>query len=79
VERAEFNVIRRARNEFVHAAEPYVGVSLPMLPAHLNAVRPGVGGLLLKLRQQAGQPSLSFIEKLRAAPNIAFKPKPPLG
>jgi hypothetical protein len=76
-ERGKFTLIRRARNNFVHAAEPYVGISLPALPDNLNAVRRGIGGLLLKMRELAGQPTLGFIEKLRAAPFVTFRPKPP--
>ena len=75
-ERARFTLLRKARNNFVHAAEPYVGVSIKDLPQYLNAVRGGVGGLLLKMRELAGQPTLGFIEKLRAAPLVEYRPKP---
>jgi hypothetical protein len=76
-ERGKFTLIRKARNKFVHATEPYIGISLPALPDKLNAVRRGIGGLLLKMRELAGQPTLGFIEKLRAAPLVTFRPKPP--
>jgi hypothetical protein len=74
-ERGKFTLIRKARNKFVHATEPYVGVSIQDLPDIFNAVRRGIGGLLLKMRELAGQPTLGFIERLRVAQLIAFKPK----
>jgi hypothetical protein len=74
-ERGCFTQLRKARNKFVHAAEPYVGVDISEIPTNLNGVRRGVGGLLLLMRKMAGLPTLGFIERLRMAPMIKFTPK----
>jgi hypothetical protein len=70
---SQFNELRRERNRLVHAAEPYVGIEIKDLPRFLNATRGGVGGLLFRMRQLAGQPTLGFIERLRTAPKVSFK------
>lgn len=70
---SQFAELRQERNRLVHAAEPYLGIAIRELPRHLNAVRAGVGGLLFRMRDLAGQPTLGFIERLRTAPGVSFK------
>ena len=70
---SQFSELRQERNRLVHAVEPYMGMRIQDLPRFLNAVRMGLGGLLLRMRQLAGQPTLGFIERLRTAPKISFR------
>jgi hypothetical protein len=65
-------LLRQERNRAVHAVEPYLGIQIQDLPRHFNHVRRGIGGLLRKMREQASQPTLGFIERLRNAPLVEF-------
>ena len=64
--------LRKERNRAVHAVEPYIGIQIQDLPRHFNHVRRGIGGLLRRMREQASQPTLGFIERLRNAPLVEF-------
>jgi hypothetical protein len=73
---SQCSMLRQERNRAVHAVEPYLGIQIQDLPRHLNDVRRGIGGLLLRMRGLASQASLGFIERLRAAPLIEFHKQP---
>ncbi len=67
-----FQELRQARNSLAHSIEPFLGISIKGMVRELNAVRQGVGGLLLKLRELQARESLGFIERLVSAPEVKF-------
>jgi hypothetical protein len=73
---SQYIMLRQERNRAVHAVEPYLGIQIQDLPRHLNHVRRGIGGLLLRMRELTSQASLGFIERLRAAPLVEFHKQP---
>ena len=70
---SQFSELRSERNRIVHAVHPVVGYRVADMARYLNYVRVGIGGLLRKMRELEGLASLSFIERLRSAPEITVE------
>ena len=75
VEWKDFKSLKKLRNEIIHINEPSLGYNIAEFAEHLNLVRNGVGGLLLKIRENQNKPTLGFIERLRTAPKVKYKKK----
>lgn len=68
-----FKELRKERNILIHSAEPFYGFEIKQLVKPLNHVRTGIGGLMLLFRECQSLPEISFIHRLRNAPEIKFK------
>jgi hypothetical protein len=75
VEWKDFKSLKTLRNEIIHINEPSLGYNIAEFAEHLNLVRNGVGGLLLKIRENQNKTTLDFIERLRTAPRVNYKKK----
>ncbi len=73
IEWKDFKSLRKLRNEIIHINEPSLGYNIAEFAEHLNYVRNGVGGLLLKIRKAQNKTTLAFIEQLRTAPKVSYK------
>ncbi|MFK7031288.1 hypothetical protein [Flavobacterium oreochromis] len=73
VEWKDFKSLKKMRNEIIHINEPSLGYNISEFAEHLNYVRNGVGGLLLKIRKAQNKKTLGFIEQLRTAPKVNYK------
>lgn len=73
VEWKDFKSLKKLRNEIIHINEPSLGYNIAEFAEHLNLVRNGVGGLLLKIREAQNKITLGFIERLRTAPKVNYK------
>ena len=73
---AEFQEIRKLRNEFMHSFEPARFYSIKQIAYDLNLCRKGIGGLLATFRQYSKyDPRLGFIQKIMTAPIVSFDNK----
>ncbi len=70
---SQYTQLKQERNRMVHAVEPYIRVAIRQLPEYLNAVRLGIGGLLYRMRDFAGESTLGLIERLKTAPKVSFR------